>query len=103
MLWSYREEVLHSMPPFMGGGEMIEVVGLDSSTYAPPPSRFEPGTPAVAEAIALGTAIDYLSDIGMDVVHRIEQELGGLLYQEVRNVTISQVTRFTLWLPHLQT
>lgn len=71
------------MPPFMGGGEMIEVVGLHDSTFAPPPNRFEPGTPAIAEAIAFGEAVDYLSDIGMDKVHQFEKELGGLLYQEV--------------------
>lgn len=71
------------MPPFMGGGEMIEVVGLQTSTFAPPPNRFEPGTPGIAEAIAFGAAVDYLGDIGMDAVHGFERELGGLLYQEV--------------------
>jgi len=83
-LSSCREEVLESMPPFMGGGEMIENVGLTESTYAPPPSRFEPGTPGIAEGIGFGSAIDYLSAIGMDKVYSFEQEIGGLLYQEVR-------------------
>lgn len=69
----------------MGGGEMIETVDLTESTYAPPPSRFEPGTPGIAEGIGFGSAIDYLSGIGMVKVHEYEKELGGLLYQEVRD------------------
>ena len=79
------------MPPFMGGGEMIEVVGLQESTYAPPPNRFEPGTPAIAEAIAFGEALDYLSEIGMDNIYRFEKELGGLLHQEVSQILIFQL------------
>lgn len=71
------------MPPFMGGGEMIETVGLEESTFAPPPSRFEPGTPPISEAIAFGAAVDYLAGLGMSRVHEYERELGGLLYQEV--------------------
>lgn len=71
------------MPPFLGGGEMIQDVFLDHSTYAEPPSRFEAGTPAIAEAIGLGAAVDYLSDIGMEKVHAYEEELGGYLYQQV--------------------
>lgn len=56
------------MPPWMGGGEMIQDVFLDHSTYAAPPARFEAGTPSIAEAIGLGEACDYLSAIGMDKV-----------------------------------
>ena len=59
-------------------------VYLDHSTYAPPPSRFEPGTPAIAEAIGLGAAADYLQDIGMQKVQDFEQDLGGYLYERVR-------------------
>lgn len=58
---------------------------LDHSTYAPPPSRFEPGTPAIAEAIGLGAAADYLQDIGMQNVQDFEQDLGGYLYERVRD------------------
>ena len=76
------------MPPFLGGGEMIQDVFLDHSTYAEPPSRFEAGTPAIAEAIGLGAAVDYLSDIGMENVHAYEQELGGYLYQQVLGPTL---------------
>ncbi|KAK7265650.1 hypothetical protein RJT34_33273 [Clitoria ternatea] len=65
-------DLLSSMPPFLGGGEMISDVYLDHSTYAEPPSRFEAGTPAIGEAIGLGAAIDYLSGIGMQTIHDYE-------------------------------
>lgn len=87
-----RLEVLQQMPPFLGGGEMIQDVFLDHSTYAEPPSRFEAGTPAIAEAIGLGAAVDYLSEIGMENVHAYEQELGGYLYQQVNVATLQDPT-----------
>jgi cysteine desulfurase/selenocysteine lyase len=68
-LWG-RYDLLDSMPPWMGGGEMIQDVFLERSTYAAPPMRFEAGTPAIAEAIGLGAACDYLSGIGMDKARR---------------------------------
>jgi cysteine desulfurase/selenocysteine lyase len=58
-------------------------VFLDHSTYAPPPSRFEPGTPPIAEAIGAGAAADYISDLGMARIQGYEHELGGYLYQQV--------------------
>ena len=82
----YRLEVLEEMPPFMGGGEMIQDVFLDHSTYAEPPSRFEAGTPAIAEAIGLGVACDYLNDVGMHKLHAYEEELGGYLYDKVSSL-----------------
>lgn len=78
-----RLDILEGMSPWMGGGDMIEDVYLDHSTYNAPPNRFEAGTPAIAEAIGLGAACDYLSDIGMDVVKRHEAELGAYLYEKV--------------------
>ncbi|MFB9677127.1 cysteine desulfurase [Streptosporangium vulgare] len=74
VLWA-RGELLEAMPPFMGGGEMIEAVWMDHSTYAPAPHKFEAGTPPIVEAIGLGAAIDYLSEVGMDAVVRHEREL----------------------------
>ncbi|WP_436759877.1 cysteine desulfurase [Streptosporangium sp. V21-05] len=74
VLWA-RGELLEAMPPFLGGGEMIEAVWMDHSTYAPAPHKFEAGTPPIVEAIGLGAAIDYLSEIGMDAVVRHEHEL----------------------------
>jgi selenocysteine lyase/cysteine desulfurase len=54
----------------------MQDVFLDHSTYAPPPARFEAGTPAIGEAIGLGAAVDYLSGLGMDRIHNFEQEIG---------------------------
>lgn len=71
----YPLQMLESMTPWMGGGEMIQDVFLDHSTYAAPPARFEAGTPAIGEAIGLGAAVDYLTALGMDRVHDYENEL----------------------------
>ncbi|MFD4659251.1 cysteine desulfurase [Kitasatospora sp. NPDC058444] len=65
VLWG-RQELLEDLPPFLGGGEMIETVTMGSSTYAPAPHKFEAGTPPIAQAVGLGAAIDYLQDIGME-------------------------------------
>ena len=92
-LWG-RMDVLETMPPWMGGGEMIQDVYMDHSTYAPPPSRFEAGTPAIAEAIALGAACEYLTKIGMDRVHQYETEIGAYLYEK-----LSQVDGVTIYGP----
>ncbi|MDT5025426.1 MAG: cysteine desulfurase / selenocysteine lyase, partial [Micromonosporaceae bacterium] len=58
-----RRELLAAMPPFLSGGSMIETVTMAGSTYAPPPARFEAGTPPIAEAVGLGAAVDYLSAV----------------------------------------
>ncbi|MEO0408185.1 MAG: SufS family cysteine desulfurase [Cyanobacteria bacterium P01_A01_bin.135] len=78
-----KKDVLRAMPPFLGGGEMIADVFLDHATYADIPHRFEAGTPAIAEAIALGAAVDYLSDLSMDKIHAYEQELAGYLMEQI--------------------
>jgi cysteine desulfurase/selenocysteine lyase len=70
----------------MGGGEMIQDVFLDHSTYALPPARFEAGTPSIAEAIGMGAACDYLTEVGMDTVHAYEEEIGGYLYERLAAV-----------------
>jgi cysteine desulfurase / selenocysteine lyase len=74
VLWG-RRELLEAMPPFLGGGEMIEIVTMEGSTFAPPPHKFEAGTMPIAEAAGLAAAIDYLTEVGMDAVHAREQEL----------------------------
>ncbi|AFZ28004.1 cysteine desulfurase-like protein, SufS subfamily [Cylindrospermum stagnale PCC 7417] len=79
-------ELLESMPPFLGGGEMIAEVYLDHSTYAELPHKFEAGTPAIGEAIALGAAVDYLSSIGMDKIHAYEAELTAYLFQQLEQI-----------------
>jgi cysteine desulfurase/selenocysteine lyase len=74
VLWG-RLELLKSMPPFLGGGEMILEVYADRSSYAEPPNKFEAGTPAIAEAIGLAAAAEYLMDIGLEQVQAHEQDL----------------------------
>ncbi|MDB9311588.1 SufS family cysteine desulfurase [Spirulina sp. CS-785/01] len=79
-------DLLESMPPFMGGGEMIQDVFLDHSTYAELPHKFEAGTPAIGEAIALGAAVDYLSHLGMDHIHAYEEELTAYLFSKLAEI-----------------
>lgn len=74
VLWA-REELLDAMPPFLGGGEMITDVRLDGFTPNELPWKFEAGTPPIAEAVGLGAAIDYLSDVGMDAIRDHEISL----------------------------
>jgi cysteine desulfurase / selenocysteine lyase len=76
VLWG-RRELLDEMPPFLGGGEMIETVWMERSTYAPPPHKFEAGTMPIAQAVGLGAAMDYLSETGRDAIHAHEQQLLG--------------------------
>ncbi|MEV7229183.1 cysteine desulfurase [Polymorphospora sp. NPDC051019] len=73
-LWG-RAELLDAMPPFLGGGSMIETVTLERSTFAAAPAKFEAGTPPIAEAVGLGAAVDYLSAVGMRAVQWHEKEL----------------------------
>jgi cysteine desulfurase/selenocysteine lyase len=74
VLWG-RAELLDSMPPWQGGGAMIETVSFEKTTYAPPPQRFEAGTPHITGVIGLAAAIDYVSAIGLDVIHAHETAL----------------------------
>lgn len=74
VLWG-RHELLEDLPPFLGGGEMIETVSMNSSTYAPAPHKFEAGTPPIAQAVGLGAAVDYLGGIGMDRIAAHEHAL----------------------------
>ena len=76
VLWG-RYELLEQLPPFLGGGEMIEVVRMAESSYAPPPHRFEAGTQPIAQAVGLGAAIDYLSLLGMSEIQAHETEITG--------------------------
>jgi cysteine desulfurase/selenocysteine lyase len=78
--------LLQEMPPFLGGGEMIADVYLDHATYADLPHKFEAGTPAIAEAIALGAAVDYLASVGMDKIAAYEHELTAYLYKQIQAI-----------------
>lgn len=70
-----KYELLEVMPPWRGGGEMIDQVSFSGTTYAAPPARFEAGTPAIAEVIGLGVAIDYIREIGIQAIHDYEAKL----------------------------
>jgi cysteine desulfurase / selenocysteine lyase len=85
VLWG-RRELLDAMPPFLGGGSMIETVRMEGSTYAAPPARFEAGTPPIAEAVGLGAAVDYLSGIGMEAILAHEKELTLYALEALRTV-----------------
>jgi len=70
-----KEELLDAMPPYQGGGDMIASVTFDESTFAPLPARFEAGTPAIGQAVALGAAIDYVTRLGLERIRAHETEL----------------------------
>ncbi len=91
VLWA-REELLDAMPPWQGGGAMIERVTFENTTYAPPPQRFEAGTPMIAEAIALHAAIDYVDALGPDRLFAHEAALAARLRDELRE--LNSVTLF---------
>ena len=78
-LWA-REALLEAMPPFLGGGEMIQDVHLDHSTWADLPHKFEAGTPAIGEAVGMGAALDYLQAIGLEAIQAWEATLTSHLF-----------------------
>jgi cysteine desulfurase/selenocysteine lyase len=85
VLWG-RADLLESLPPFLGGGEMIDEVTMAGSTWAVLPHKFEAGTPMIAEAVGLGAAIDYLTDLGMDNVRAHERELTSYALDKLQQV-----------------
>jgi cysteine desulfurase/selenocysteine lyase len=85
VLWG-RADILAEMPPYMGGGDMIDRVTIEHSTYADPPVRFEAGTPPIAEVIALGAAVDYVSNIGMEAIRSHEQDILSYAHQRLSAV-----------------
>ena len=86
-----RKNILEKMDPFMGGGEMINTVNMDKSTWNEVPWKFEAGTPNIAQVIGLGASIDYLEKIGIENIHQHEQELlhyGLKLLEQNKNVNL---------------
>ena len=81
-----KRDLLEAMPPFMGGGDMIRTVGLRESTWNDLPWKFEAGTPAIAEAIGLGAAVDYLNALGMEHVQQHEQEITRYAMEQLQKV-----------------
>ena len=86
-----RKNILEEMDPFMGGGEMINTVKMDESTWNEVPWKFEAGTPNIAQVIGLGASIDYIENIGIDMIHQHEQELlhyGLEILSQNENITL---------------
>lgn len=81
-----RYELLAEMPPFLGGGEMIDKVTFESATFEEPPHRFEAGTPQIGEVIGLGAAIDYLNAIGMSAIAEHDAALTRYCEEKIREV-----------------
>jgi cysteine desulfurase / selenocysteine lyase len=90
-LWA-RAEILDSMPPWHGGGAMIDRVTFERTTYAPPPARFEAGTPAIVEVIAFAAAIDYVEGIGVEAIAAHEMALTAQARDALRR--LNSVTVF---------
>lgn len=90
VLWG-RKHLLDEMPPFLTGGSMIETVTMESATYLPAPKRFEAGVPNMAQAVGLGAAVDYLTNVGLDSIHEHETALTGAAItglQSIKGLTI---------------
>jgi cysteine desulfurase/selenocysteine lyase len=85
VLWG-REALLNELPPFHGGGEMIETVTMARSTYAKAPHRFEAGTPPIVEAVGLGAAVDYLGHIGLEAIHAHEQAITAYALEGLQSI-----------------
>jgi cysteine desulfurase/selenocysteine lyase len=85
VLWA-KGDLLNSMEPYQGGGEMIHFVGRDESTWAEVPHKFEAGTPNIAGAIGMGAAIDFLSEIGAEAIASHEQKLLGYALERISSV-----------------
>lgn len=90
-LWA-RPELLDAMPPYQGGGSMIDKVTFERTTYAPPPTRFEAGTPHIVGALGLHAAIDYVEAIGLEAIHAHETALVRQTREALRN--LNSVTLF---------
>ena len=85
VLWG-RSELLDELPPFLFGGSMIEMVTMTSATWAPVPQKFEAGVPNMAQAVGLGAALEYLTQLGMNNVHAHELALTGYLLEKLKSI-----------------
>jgi cysteine desulfurase/selenocysteine lyase len=84
-LWA-KLELLRAMPPFLGGGSMIRKVTKQGTTYADPPARFEAGTPAIAQAIGMASALRWLDGLGMDAVREHERGIADYALEQLADV-----------------
>jgi cysteine desulfurase/selenocysteine lyase len=85
VLWG-RRELLEEMPPFLGGGEMIETVWMERSTFAPPPHKFEAGTMPIAQAAGLAAAVGYLGEVGLPALREYEHGLVAHALEALREI-----------------
>ena len=81
-----KQEILEELPPYQGGGEMIDEVTFKKTTYADLPNKFEPGTPNIAGVIASGVALDYINNIGLDNIKKYEDELLAYATEKLREI-----------------
>lgn len=81
-----KAELLSQLPPFLTGGSMIEIVKMDNSTFAEPPTRFEAGTQMTSQVVGLGAAVKYLSDVGMEAIHAHEQKLTAYALEKLTEI-----------------
>ena len=86
-----KQEHLDAMPPYMGGGEMIEHVGVDEITYNEPPHKFEAGTPPIVQVIGLGVALDYIMQTGRELIAAHEAELGAYAHERLRELNYVKI------------
>ncbi len=89
-LWA-RLDLLREMPPFLGGGSMIRKVTRDGTTYADPPARFEAGTPAIAQAIGMASALRWLDGLGMEAVLEHERQIADYALEQLEDVPALRV------------
>ena len=81
-----KQEILEELPPYQGGGEMIDEVTFEKTTYADLPNKFEPGTPNIAGVIASGVALDYINNIGLDNIKKYEDELLAYATEKLKEI-----------------
>ena len=81
-----KQGILEELPPYQGGGEMIDEVTFEKTTYADLPNKFEPGTPNIAGVIASGVALDYINDIGLDNIKKYEDELLAYATEKLKEI-----------------
>ncbi|MER0092393.1 cysteine desulfurase [Corynebacterium sp. KPL2838] len=81
-----KDELLCKLPPFLTGGSMIEVVKMEGTTFAEPPTRFEAGTQMTSQVVGLGAAVKFLEEVGMDNIHAHEQELTAYALEQLREI-----------------
>lgn len=92
-----REEILNELPPYQGGGEMIKDVSFEKTTYNDLPFKFEAGTPSVGDVLGLKSAIDFMEEVGVDTIYKVEEELTHYAAEQMKTI---EGMRFIGTAPH---